>query len=240
MMFLWQPPKIRFMKDASENSSYYNALAQKIARHIEASAHVCDAGCGFGYLSVELSALCRRVSAVDIAPQALAVLKNNIARLHCGNISVIQGDITACAPDRHYDAMIFCFFGHTEEILRIAKKQCTGKVIIITRNWYKHRFTLAEKPQNNETLFKVQETLQKRRIRFASEEFALEMGQPLRSIADAVEFFRIYNRGDAPIREEDIIGRLIRQSSEAFPYYLPCQKQIGMVVLDSRDIPAAI
>ena len=242
MMYLWQPQMIRFMRDASENCGYYAELARRIARHLPTEAHVCDAGCGLGYLSLELSKLCRHVSGVDIAPQALEVLRRNALRLCCSNISIIEGDIAQYPPETPYDAMVYCFFGKTDEVLRITKKQCAGKAIFITRNWEKHRFTLADKPLEHNTLTTIRERLCSLGIRFTSEAFALEMGQPFRSLADAALFFRIYSR-DADsqnITEENILDRLIRQPSEKFPYYLPCKKDLGMILLDVGDIPDTI
>lgn len=240
MMFRWEPQMVRFMRDASEYGSYYSELAERISRHLPDDAHVCDAGCGLGYLSRELSAFCRHVSAVDIAPQALEVLRKNAQPSDRGNISIIEGDVARCQPKVPYDAMVFCFFGKTDEILRIAKKQCSGRVVIITRNWDKHRFTLTDKPIEHSLLTTAD--LRALGARFKSETFALEMGQPFRTLEDAVDFFRIYSRDQAAqsITEEDVSGRLTHQPSGEFPYYLPSLKVMRMIVLDAREIPAHI
>lgn len=242
MMSLWKPQMIRFMNDASENSHYHRDLAKMICRYLPTDAHVCDAGCGLGHLSLELAEYCRQISAVDIAPQALGVLKKKLASPHYANISVIEGDINEKSPGKRFDAMVFCLFESTYEALKAAKAQCSGKVIIIKKNMEAHRFSLGNKPLEHDTLVKAQAYLHRLDIRFKYETFALEMGQPLRSIEDAVLFFRTYSRDDEPesITEKDIIGRIIRRPCEEFPYYVPSLNRLGMIVLDAGDIPGDI
>ena len=37
--------------------------------------------------------------------------------------------------------MVFCLFGRTEDTLRIAKKQCRGKIFLVKRDYSHHRFS---------------------------------------------------------------------------------------------------
>lgn len=241
MIFQWKPQTIRFMRDACENGSYNAALADRICAHLPEGAHVCDAGCGIGCLSIELSKRCARVSAADISAEALEVLRENILLKNIYNISVVEGDIWACPPPRPYDAMVFCLFGGTREALLIAKAQCSGKVILIRKNWKTHRFSLSGKPAGeNGTLTCTEKELNDTGVRYKSEKFSLEMGQPFRLLDDATEFFRIYGR-DADtnsITKENIEARLVRGPSDEFPYYFPALNELGMIVLETGDIPA--
>jgi SAM-dependent methyltransferase len=239
MMFLWQPKMVSFMKDACENNSYNPELTEKILRHLPQNAYVCDAGCGLGYLSLEMAKHCAQVRAVDISSQALEVLKKNVALQNRRNISVVEGDILGNPPEKPYDAMVFSLFGGIETELKIAKAQCNGNVILIKKNWNRHMFSLGNKPLEHNTLPQVTAVLHSRNIRFTTETFDLEMGQPFRTLPDAVGFFRTYSRDgntDA-IREEDVKSRLIPGPSEEFPFYFPAIRHIGMIVLDSGDIP---
>ena len=78
-----------------------------------------------------------------------------------------------------------------------------------------------------------------RSVPAASERFTLEFGQPLRSEADAVRFFRLYSRDERPedIAFADIAPRLLRRDDPAFPLYLPERKRLGLIVFDAADIP---
>ncbi|MEG1547631.1 MAG: class I SAM-dependent methyltransferase [Clostridia bacterium] len=241
-MFNWQPQTIQFMRDASEYSSYYSELAGHMSRFLDKDANVCDAGCGLGYLSLALSQYCRRVTAVDVSAQALAVLSENIVAHGYENIDVVQGDIAECPPNTPYDAMVFCFFGHMDEALSIAKAQCCGKVILVRKNWGKHRFTLHDKPLEHFTLTQMQARLSILGIPFQSESIEFEMGQPFRSMEDAAEFYRIYSddKQVEKILAADVEEKLKKCIAGEFKYYLPMKKKIGMIVLDAGDIPVTI
>ncbi len=238
-MFRWQPQMIRYMKDASEYGFYHRKLAEKIVKHLPENANICDAGCGLGYLSLELAQYCHNVIAVDIAPKALNILSQNIQQHGYTNISVVEGNISDCCPLEPYDAMVFCFFGSIAKTLAVAKAQCCGRVIMIRKNWEKHRFTLCDKPLEYFNFAEAQTQLNFIGIPFCYETFALEMGQPFRSMEDAVDFFRTYNKDvDADsITATDIWDKLIKQDCKDFPYYLPSLKQMGLIALDSGDIP---
>ena len=74
-MAFWDADTIRFMIDACEYAPYNRELAAYIGPRLAPGAHVCDAGCGLGYLSLELARHAGRVTAVDRSPEALAVLR---------------------------------------------------------------------------------------------------------------------------------------------------------------------
>lgn len=239
-MFKWDSRMIQFMKDAvEENDLYFKSLAGKVSEYLPVDAHVCDAGCGLGYLSIELSRYCSNVTAVDIAPQALVELRNRLKQINCNNIGIVEGDIRANPPIKQYDAMVFCLFSGLEDALKIAKEQCSGKVIMIKRNWNNHLFSVSQKALARHTLQESLERLDMLRIPYKSETFVLEMGQPFRSMADAVEFFQVYSNDDYPesIKAEDIADRLVYRESDRFPYYLPALRQLGIIVVKTSDIP---
>ena len=142
MMYRWEPDMIRYMRDASENSSYNRELVAEMLPWLNQEMRVCDAGCGLGYLSMELAPHVEHVTAVDINADALQDLREKAI----SNVTVLCGDIGALQPARPYDAMVFCFFGGIEEILRIAREQCGGSVFVISRNYTTHRFSVGDYP----------------------------------------------------------------------------------------------
>lgn len=240
LMFRWDSRMIQFMKDAmEENDTYFKSLAGKVSEYLPADVHVCDAGCGLGYLSIELSRYCSNVTAVDIAPQALFELRNKLNHINCNNIGIVEGDIRVNPPGIPYDAMVFCLFSSLEDALKIAKEQCSGTTVMIKRNWNNHLFSISQKALERHTLQESLEHLEMLGIPYKSETFVLEMGQPFRSITDAIEFFQIYSKDDSPgeIKAEDIADRLVCRESDRFPYYLPALRQLGMIVVETSDIP---
>ncbi|HMM32458.1 MAG TPA: methyltransferase [Clostridia bacterium] len=238
-MFVWTPDMVRFLKDASEYTAYYEALAQKVAAHLDLRSHVCDAGCGLGYLSLALAKRFSFVSAVDVSPLALSVLQGNANAQHVNNLEIVEGDVFCKAPKTHYDAMIFCFFGRTDEALRIAKLQCHGKAVIIKKNWETHRFDLGGAPIGSHTFSSAVNELTEWGIPYKSETFALEFGQPFATLEDAQLFFQVYAKsGEAQnVSPEEAQKHLVRTADKAYPYYLPSLKKMGMLVVDTGDIP---
>lgn len=236
-MFLWNEDMIRFLRDASEQSDYHRLLAGYLAERLPENAHVCDAGCGLGYLSLRLAPYCRQVTAADVSADALAVLRENCEKEGIANIETRCGEIEQLAPETPYDAMVFCFFGSGNEALRIAKAQCRGPVVIIKKAWNEHRFSIGKQKMNHESYADTLALLKEYGIPHQGETLALEMGQPFRSIADACRFFEIYNKSGEAVTEESVRARLEATGDNDFPWYLPQPKEMGIILLDSRNIP---
>ena len=64
-MFRWTDDMVRFMRDAAGFGSYQTELAGWICSQIPQARHVCDAGCGLGYLSLALAPHVRHVTAAE-------------------------------------------------------------------------------------------------------------------------------------------------------------------------------
>lgn len=98
MMQAWTPEGMAFLQDAMACCGYYPALARRIAPYLPKQAHVCDAGCGLGGLSVALLPYCRHVTAVDRAAAPLENLRSGQAMTpvsRCG-----RGISVACRRKR--------------------------------------------------------------------------------------------------------------------------------------------
>ena len=145
-MFQWNEEMVRFMRDASEYSDYHRRLAQWMLPDLHPGDHICDAGCGLGYLSLALSPYVRRVTAADRSQEALSVLRENCTHRAVQNIDIRSGDIRADLPDAAYDAMVFCFFGTIEEVVAIARGQCRGTVFVFKKHYATHRFSVGSHP----------------------------------------------------------------------------------------------
>lgn len=240
-MYLWTPDSIRFRIDAAEYTGYDAAIAARILPKLPQNALVCDAGCGLGYLSLALSTGCARVVAVDSSKAALDVLRENIARRRAGNIDVYQEDFFSMRPEQRYDAMVFCFFGRMEETLRAVKAQCKGNAYLVKKNWRNHRFTMTETPLRGYTLSHTIQELSALNVPFAEETFPIEMGQPFRSLEDAVLFFQIYRQQDEPdITSDQVLALLRPNDSEKFPLFLPSYQQLGLITVNVESIPDSI
>ena len=237
MMFRWQPDMVRFMRDASEYGSYYRELSRAILPYL-GNGHICDAGCGLGYLSLELAKTAGKVTAVDIHPDALSVLRENCEKRGAANIETVCGDVFSLRPAEKYSAMVFCHFGDIDTILRHADSLCSGPVCIIKRNDDKHGFSpdsFRNKAAGHEAACRRLDDLG---IAYRSFELECELGQPFRSMEDARLFFELYRQDNsAKLTDSLLRERLIHTGREDFPLYLPYVKKAGCIVLDPSGIP---
>ena len=109
-MFRWTDDMVRFMRDAVGFGSYQTELAGWICSQIPQARHVCDAGCGLGFLALQLAQRYPRVTAADISEQALDIAHAQAEEKRVSNLEIVQTDLLAYAPETRFDAMVFCLF----------------------------------------------------------------------------------------------------------------------------------
>lgn len=242
MMQFWYEDMVRFMRDASEYGTYNQELVKLLAPELTKSIHICDAGCGLGYLSLALSPYVGKVSSVEKNPAAVAVLEENCRRFGIANIVPRCGTIQEAIPEEKYDTMVFCFFGGIHEILETAKQQCRGRVFIITRNYSTHRFSVGSHPTGSYGYRRSHEVLEDLGIPFEKEIFDLEFGQPFRCLEDAHLFFQVYSKDEdkAAITDAFLRSRVVETGREDFPLYMPHRRSLAILKFDTVDIPEEI
>ena len=239
---LWEKDMILFMRHASEYTDYYRRLTEKMLPWLSGDTHICDAGSGLGYLSLELSPHVGKITAVERNPDAAAVLTESCGRLGISNVTSRCGAIAQVPPETPYDAMVFCFFGGLEEILRLAKKQCRGDVFVFTRNYATHRFSAGTHLTGYAGYPQFTAALEKLGIPAHRESFLLEFGQPFQNPEEAHRFFTLYSKdpSKAVLTPSFIRSQLIQTGREDYPFYLPHQKHIGFLHFSVKDIPDAV
>ena len=238
-MQLWEKDMVRFMRDASEHGNYNQVLAKMLSPHLDGNTHICDAGCGLGYLSLALAPYAGKVTGVERNPDAAAVLAENIEARGLKNVAVRCGPIEDLAPETPYDAMVFCFFGGIDEILTLAKRQCRGKVFIITRNYTTHRFSVGSHRTGTYGYRTSHDTLTALGIPFTEETMELEFGQPFRCFADARRFYETYSK-DADktvITDEFLREKLVENPEGKYPWYMPHRRSLALLTFETKDIP---
>lgn len=224
-LYQWKPDMIRFMKDSATYTGAYQKMADAIDHLLPKGGTVCDVGCGLGHLAVALSQKKYAVTAVDVSTRATEHLKNS------EYLTVKNTDIFLDAPGKPYDSMVFCMFGSAEEILNIAKKQCRGTVVVIRRHRRGARFSLDKHREGCHTFSNLREELEEKGVKYGEFSLDLEMGQPLESDEDAVQFFRTYSRDDHPeaIQFADIAERLVAEPTGNYKWYLPVKNHFGVL-----------
>lgn len=211
-------------------------LARRIAPHLKPGAHVCDAGCGVGSLSVALAQRGFRVTAVDIEDIPLMQLKSAADNALLSRMEILHADMQTIEVE--FDAMVFCFYGHIENCLSLSRKLCRGDVFYISRNYDLHRFSAGAHPVRYRGYQDARRTLDALGIPYAWEELALDMSQPFESMDEARRFFELYRRDETQAVTDDFIrSQLVQTPGGAYPLLLPHMRQAGMVHIRAEDIP---
>ena len=231
---LWTPDMVRFMADAIRVNGSCAAMAAALSQVLPPGARVCDAGCGLGGLSLALAPYCGAVVAADLSAEAIRHLE---AQPLPPNVEPRRCDVLADTPEEPYDAMVFCFFGRTDEILSAARRQCTGTVAVLKRCGRDHRFSRG-KDHPRQGFEELCRALKERGIPYQSRVLELDMGQPFRSLEDAAVFFRTHSRDDpAELTPEALQSRLQRRDDPEFPWYFPVNEPIGLLWFQACEIP---
>ena len=228
----WDAASVEFMRDAAKYGMFFEELTARLLPWLPTDGHVCDAGCGIGALALELCRHCRLVTAVDVAEVPIKALRS---RPLPENLRVICADILSMSA--RYDAMVFCYFGRIRQILRIAERQCCGRVIVVKRNCLEHRFSVRPVERVEHNFDEAHTLLSELGIAYQSEKLRLEFGQPFRSLSAAERFYALYDRSGAKLTQAQLSERLIPTDNEVFPYYLPMKRDMELYVFDAQEIP---
>lgn len=234
-MFAWTEESAAFWEDSASYTQSYERLAERAAARLSPEGNLFEGGCGLGHLSVALAKRGFAVTAMDLSPLPLRYLRANADRAGV-RLTVRMGDVFTLPEGELYDSAVFCFFGSVTEILNWAKGHCRDRLILFKKNWSTHRFTRDPGAVRKFTYPLTCGELERLGVPFAAETFDADMGQPFRSLPDAVRFFRLYDP-QAAMTEGEALSRLTKTGDPVFPYYLPALRSVGMIVIQTRDIP---
>ena len=97
-MFSWSADTVRFMADACRRTDFHEKLTALLLPYLKPTDHICDAGCGLGYLSLALSPHVARVTAAERDAAALSVLRQELEARGVANVTPLCADVLAYTP----------------------------------------------------------------------------------------------------------------------------------------------
>lgn len=241
-MWQWKKEMIYYMKNASQESKYYEQLAEIISPYLGVEDLCCDAGCGLGQLSIAISPYVKEVFAFDINQDALGVLEENMKKHKIPNITPKQVDIFSYHPKEKFDSMIFCMCGNVRKIISTAERSCQGKLIIIKRIDQIHKFAIKNKEKSVGDFSFLEKVLAESSIPYHSETFTLHLDQPFKNLKEAKEFFILYGKAEneSEISEDFLQSRVKKQNDNQYPYILTNSRNLGLIVLESKYLKSLL
>lgn len=229
--FIWTDASIRWMRDAANESRYYQTIAQQIAAYLPPSTRVFDAGGGLGNLARWLSYHVEHVTVMERDPKAVA----SVRALCPPNVTAMLGDVFTYLPDRQFDALVLCFFGKSNEILPLARELTSGQTFVIQAAEPGRGFSLDTQAKHRETIADAERMLQEEGVVYKKITFEVEHGQPLRSIEDAIAFFSHYSKRE--VTREEVEQRLTKTDNAEFPFYVPQKRSLAMLQFHALRVP---
>lgn len=233
-MFTWTEESAAFWADSAAYTRSYERLAERAAAFLPPGGAVFEGGCGLGHLSLALAKRGFAVTAMDLSPLPLARL-GAMARAEGAELTVRQGDAFRLPAEETYDGGVFCFFGSVAEVLRWAGDHCRERLILFKKNWSTHRFTQDPGAVRKFTYPLTIAELDRLGVPYEAQVFPVDMGQPFRSLPDALRFFRLYDPAGA-MTEAQVRARLTETGDAVFPYFFSALRPVGMIVLGANEI----
>ena len=224
--FLWSDETIAWLAAAANHSNYYKILSGHIAARLPSEPELIDLGCGAGFLTRELAVFAKRITAVDIDARAV----EEVRALSLSNVSAMRCDAANAVFDGEYDAAVYCYYGGAEEIVRTAVESGNKMVIAIGSVSDRHNFS-STGAKRRRCFVRLLDLLDKRGIPYELEKIDLDFSQPVRSLEEAVRFYRQYDKRVCTPSRETILKRLVPQDDPDYPYIIPAVRNLGIAVI---------
>lgn len=237
-LFHWNEKSILWYQNAANYGSYHEQLAKHLLPHMNSKSRVCDLGCGVGYLTKELAPFVKEITGCDSNPKAIEFLQQQIEEHHLDNVEAMLADVEQIAPPTvPYDAIILCLFGGLRTCYDQVSQWTDKKIIYISSIKEKHAFHAGYKKNSGETAEETRDFLIGRGLKFHVETMKLPFGQPLKSMEEAIDFVRHYDKTSTRQEIYDYLNEklIIKQEDETYPFYLPNEKKLAMFVIERNE-----
>lgn len=237
-LFHWNEKSILWYQNAANYGSYHEQLAKHLLPHMNSKSRVCDLGCGVGYLTKELAPFVKEITGCDSNPKAIEFLQQQIEEHHLDNVEAMLADVEQIAPPTvPYDAIILCLFGGLRTCYDQVSQWTDKKIIYISSIKEKHAFHAGGKKNSGETAEETRDFLISRGLKFNIETMKLPFGQPLKSMEEAIDFVRHYDKTSTRQEIYDYLNEklIIKQEDETYPFYLPNEKKLAMFVIERNE-----
>ncbi|MBQ3103924.1 MAG: methyltransferase domain-containing protein [Oscillospiraceae bacterium] len=227
-MIRWNEESIRLMVDSLEYTGFAARQCEHLAPYLPADATVMEAGSGIGYLSYAMSRRVKKVVSVEYDPTASAYLQKWVKEEGIGNIRAVNADAFTFDPEEEIHTLVCCRFGSMEEILSIARHVGAKQVLVLTLANKRHRVS-AQGAGEEAAEYCRPCVLTEQGIEYSEEHFTVHNGQPFRTVEDAVQFFRMYDKKGAGVTAQTAAAALIPDPKGIYQWYYPMESEFRLL-----------
>lgn len=231
MMIRWNDESIRLMVDSLEYTGFAKAQCQMLLPHLNPTDTVMEAGSGIGYLTCAMAEHAAKVISVEFDQTASSYLQKRVKEEGLSNIRAENADAFTFDPQERVDVLVCCRFGAMEEVLSIAKKVGAKKVLVLSLANKRHRVSAEGKGAEVQEYCRPN-LLTENGIEYTEDYFTLQNGQPLRSLEDAVAFFKMYDRKGAEITVDSVRPALIPDPKGEYEWYYPMESRFRLIAFE--------
>ncbi len=128
--------------DSLDRRKFLNPDSLLKKAELDSDTVFADLGCGSGYFTIPASLIVRKVYAIDVQPEMLAIIGEKIKKEKLRNVEMIlSGESSIPLPDRSADVLFMANVFHELEdrgsILNEAKRILSGRGKMIIIDWKK-------------------------------------------------------------------------------------------------------
>lgn len=227
-MIQWSEESIRLMVDSLEYTGFAARQCEKLLPYLPQDGTVMEAGSGIGYLTYAMSRHVSRVVSVEFDPTASAYLQKWVKEEGVENIRAVNADAFTFDPAEPIHTLVCCRFGSMEEVLSIARNVGARQVLILTLANKRHRVS-AEGEGAEVAEYCRSSVLTGAGIAYTEEHFTLQNGQPFRTVADAVKFFKMYDRKGDGVTAQTAAAALVPDPRGEYAWYYPMESEFRLL-----------
>ena len=225
MLIRWNDQTIKWMADAEKYSNYYAKLANLIKSEAGDSVTIYEPGSGAGFLTRELAAFAKRVTAVEIDERAVSEINS----LGLSNVTAVCAD--AAEHGVEADCAVYSFYGGADEIVKAVNSGKYKKVIAIGSAKNKHNFS-TDTTGRRRCFSQMLECLDEKGIEYTLTYHELDFSQPVMDEREAISFSEYYGGVKS---EAEILAKIKKSDKAPWGYIIPAVRYIGFAVMKGKE-----
>ncbi|HHU32358.1 MAG: class I SAM-dependent methyltransferase [Zhaonellaceae bacterium] len=243
MSFTWVKQNIDWLEKAAPHTTYYADIVKLLKPWLRQSDSLLDIGCGTGNFAFAFAPHVKKVTAVDINPLVIDLLKQKCTDLGVKNVYPIEADWRDIPLGLTYDVVFMSYINGlaSEHFLKLATLSTRLIIAVLPKFGREKSFGLEnyldrteQKGSGRETFYKAIDFLKTRYIPFKAMEHSCDFGQPFDSMEEYYYFLNFYFGLEKQNIPPEYTSKHLQKTPQG--YYLPNLKESGIIIIRKEDV----